>query len=57
MICEVTMSANMIIQYSLVGIVLLGACVWILIKIFKKNKNKGPCCGCSLSDTCNKNKS
>ena len=54
MILEKTdISSNMIIQYSIVGLVLLAASIWILWKIFrnKDNKNKS-CCGCSLADSC-----
>lgn len=50
-------NANMIIQYSIVGIVLLVACGWIIWKIFRKQKkNNSPCCGCSLSESCDKKK-
>lgn len=48
-------TTDMIIQYSVVGLVLLAACGWILWKIFRKGKkNNNSCCGCALSDTCNK---
>lgn len=49
-------NTDFIIQSSLVGLVLLGACIWIIWKLFKKNKNAGThsCCGCSQSDTCEK---
>ena len=51
------MDANAIIQYSLVGLVLLAACIWIGVKTFKKNKSlSGGCCGCKLQDECGKNK-
>ena len=44
---------NLIIQYTFVGIILLAICLWIIIKVFKKNKkSKGHCSGCSLADTC-----
>lgn len=47
---------NIAIQYTIVGIIILGATVWIMIKAFKKNKKRsqGGCCGCSLKDSCNK---
>lgn len=53
---SVNYTADLIIQYSLVGFALLGAFGWILWKLFKKNKNQesGSCCGCGLADTCNK---
>lgn len=48
------MSTNEIIQYSLVGVILLSSLVWIVVKTFKHNKSKGGCCGCNLQQTCNK---
>ncbi|MCH5239496.1 MAG: FeoB-associated Cys-rich membrane protein [Muribaculaceae bacterium] len=47
---------EMTVQYTIVGLILLAACVWIILKIIKKNKSQteGGCCGCSLSDNCNK---
>lgn len=47
---------DMIIQYSVVGAVLLAACGWILWKLLRKkpNKNSGSCCGCALADNCDK---
>lgn len=58
MILDAAYSADFIIQYSLVGLCLLGACVWIGIKLFKKNKyqNQSGCCGCGLADNCAKKK-
>ena len=50
-------STDLIIQYSVVGAVLLAACIWIILKIFKKNKqSRNSCCGCAISDTCKKAK-
>lgn len=46
------------LQYIVVGLVLFGAAVYIVIKLIKLRR-KGhidSCCGCSLSETCNKNK-
>lgn len=42
------------IQYVAVGILILLAIIWIVIKLVKLNRNKGngACCGCSLSDVC-----
>ena len=50
------LDSNLIIQYSIVGVILLAACVWIAVKVFRRQKNKsqGSCCGCSLSDACKK---
>ena len=48
---------NLVIQYSIVGIILLLACVWIVWKIIRNNKKKNnSCCGCALSDSCKKMK-
>lgn len=49
---------NLIIQYTIVGLLLLAVSVWIVWKLIRmrKQKNVGGCCGCSLSDTCLKNK-
>lgn len=49
-------ATSLIIQYILVGIILLAAIVWIAIRLFRLRK-KGAgrsCCGCSLADSCNK---
>lgn len=49
------LTTSLIIQYSIVGIVLLAICIWIFWKIFKKNKNtNNSCCGCALSEGCSK---
>ena len=43
------------LQYTLVGIILLAACAWIIWKIAKGNKKSGnSCCGCGLAETCEK---
>lgn len=49
-------TTDMIIQYSIVGLILLAALGWILWKMFRKNKKSesGSCCGCSIADTCKK---
>ncbi|MDE5712559.1 MAG: FeoB-associated Cys-rich membrane protein [Muribaculaceae bacterium] len=49
------MTTNLIIQYSLVGMILLAASVWIVWQLIKIRR-RGPksCCGCSLSQTCKK---
>lgn len=51
------MSSNLIIQYSIVGVILLGAFIWLLWKTFRKQKTrKNSCCGCALADSCDKKK-
>ncbi|MCH5242135.1 MAG: FeoB-associated Cys-rich membrane protein [Muribaculaceae bacterium] len=48
-------STELIIQYSIVGLILLLVCCWILWKIFRKEKkSSGGCCGCAIADTCKK---
>ncbi|MCH5227585.1 MAG: FeoB-associated Cys-rich membrane protein [Muribaculaceae bacterium] len=48
-------STDIIIQYSIVGLIILAACLWIMWKLLKKRKEGiSSCCGCTLSDTCNK---
>lgn len=49
-------STNLLIQYIIVGAILLAASVWIILKLIKIRK-QGPrsCCGCALSQTCNIN--
>lgn len=44
---------NMAIQYTLVGVCILGAMIWILVKLFRKGRNSG-CHGCSLANNCSK---
>ena len=53
---EGELKADMIIQYSIVGIILLAALGWIIWKMWRNNKKKdiGSCCGCSLSENCRK---
>lgn len=48
-------TTNLLIQYILVGAILLATTVWIIWKLIKIKKN-GPksCCGCSLSESCGK---
>lgn len=56
MICAQHIAANLVIQYSIVGIILLMACCWIAWKVFHKQKNSScHCSGCSLADSCSKN--
>ena len=52
-------SANLIIQYIIVGLILVGVVVWILRKIIilGKRGNAKSCCGCSLANACGKKES
>lgn len=48
-------SANLIFQYSVVGLILLIILMALIFRLFgKKKKKKDCCCGCSLSETCNR---
>ena len=49
-------SPDMIIQYSIVGLILLAAFGWILWKMLRKNKggSSDSCCGCAIADSCQK---
>lgn len=47
------MDKNLIIQYTVVGIIILCALIWIIVRMLTK-KDKGACSGCSLSANCNK---
>lgn len=48
-------TVDQIIQYSVVGLVLLAAFGWMLWKIFRKSKKvSGGCCGCAIADSCGK---
>lgn len=52
---ETVLTTNLIIQYSLVGIILLAAVIWVIWKLAAIRKNGGKsCCGCSLSRNCGK---
>ena len=42
---------NLAIQYSLVAVFVIGAMVWMTLRLFRKRKKSG-CCGCALSDAC-----
>ena len=50
------LSIDLIIQYTIVGVILLAAFGWILWKMVNKRKNKvsGSCCGCAIADSCKK---
>ena len=49
-------TVDMILQYTIVGLILLAAFTWMIWKLLRK-KNSGKstnCCGCAISDTCKK---
>ncbi len=48
------MDKNLLIQYTVVGILVIGALAWILIKFIRKCKDsgKGGCSGCTLAEKC-----
>ena len=56
MLARENFTADLVVQYSIVGLVFLAACVWMIWKIVKRNKREsgGSCCGCGLADHCNK---
>lgn len=44
-------------QYILVFLIITASVGWIIYRVLKKdNKNTGGCCGCALSQNCNKPK-
>lgn len=47
-------TTDMIIQYSIIGAILLGAFAWIVWKMIRKSKGKdsGCSCGCCQSESC-----
>lgn len=49
------LSTNLIIQYILVGLIMLGAVAWMIWKLISARKyGAKTCCGCSLSNACSK---
>ncbi len=50
------MTANLIIQYIIVGLILAGIVVWVGIRLYRIRKRGkiDSCCGCSLSGACGK---
>lgn len=49
------LSTNLIIQYILVGLIMLGAVAWMIWKLISARKyGAKSCCGCSLSNACGK---
>lgn len=49
-------SLNLTIQYIIVGVIIIAAAFWILYRLFTfRRKGKvSSCCGCALSDSCQK---
>lgn len=49
-------TTEIVIQYSIVGLILLVALGWILWKMLRNNKKGalGSCCGCAMADSCKK---
>lgn len=47
---------NIAVQYTLVGLFILAALAWILVKVLRKNKKGSGCCGCVLADSCQQTK-
>lgn len=54
--CGILLSlpTGLIIQYTIVGAILVAAVVWVIYKAFtRKGRAKGgSCCGCALSEHC-----
>lgn len=46
------MDRNLAIQYTAVGLIIIAALIWLVIKFIKRKKGKGACCGCVLSEKC-----
>lgn len=48
-------TANIIVQYILVGGAFLGALAWVVVKMVRLHRRRGNgCCGCALSENCAK---
>ncbi len=52
------MDLQLKIQYTLVAVIVLGALVWISVKVWRtcrrKNESVSGCCGCAIADKCKK---
>ena len=51
------MDTNEAIQWTLVGLAIAAALIWLTVKVLKMKKREGEeggCCGCSLSENCKK---
>lgn len=48
-----TVSSSLVIQYIIVGLILLATVIWIIVKIVKLKKHGATsCCGCSTAASC-----
>lgn len=51
------MTTSTLIQYTIVGIIVAGACIWAGISVVRQMQGKkSSCSGCSLSQACEKKK-
>lgn len=52
------MDIQLKIQYTVVAIIMLGAIIWIAVKIWRgcrrKNRQASGCCACALAESCKK---
>lgn len=53
---------NELLQYTIVALILLSICIWMLYRLLRKNKraecnDASSCSDCALSEACKKNKS
>lgn len=47
------LDVNTVVQYTLVALLVLGACIWLLWSIRRQNRSKrSSCCGCALAQSC-----
>lgn len=52
---EIVIDNNLAIQSTVVGIILLAAVLYLVVKALRKRKNRSSgCVGCALFDTCHK---
>lgn len=48
------MDNNIAIQYTIVGLIVLGALIWLFILLYRsRKKGNSGCIGCGLSEICN----
>lgn len=50
------MNISIAIQFTIVGIIVLGAFVWLFILLKNRNKRDSGCCGCALNNVCDPDK-
>lgn len=52
------MDLQLKIQYTIVGVIILAAIVWVAVRVYRTRRNRSKlssgCCGCALSDACNR---